>query len=41
MTHTDLTWREKVAILDTSARLGATMFLAILAFSKVFLVVMR
>lgn len=41
MQHTDLTWREKVAILDTSARLAAAMFLALVAVSEVVLAVVR
>lgn len=34
----DLTWRDKVAIIDTTARIAVTMFLFVVAFCELLLV---
>lgn len=34
MDTSELTWRDKVAIIDTTARIAATMFIAIAAFCE-------
>lgn len=39
MDTSDLTWREKAAILDTTARIGLGMFLAVVAFCEILIVV--
>jgi hypothetical protein len=39
MDGSNLTWREKLAMLDTSARVAATMFLAIAAACEAFMAV--
>lgn len=39
MDTTDLTWRDKVAILDVTARIAVTMLLAVVAFCELLLVV--
>ena len=33
-TSEELTWRDKVAIIDTTARIAATMFIVIAAFCE-------
>jgi hypothetical protein len=41
MDTTSLTWRDKVAIVDTTARIALTMFLMLLGFSELLVVVSR
>ncbi len=41
MDTSNLTWRDKVAILDVTARIAAGMFLSIALFSELVVVVIR
>lgn len=38
MDTNELTWRDKVAIIDTTARIAATMFILIAAFCELLVV---
>ena len=41
MDTTSLTWREKLAIVDTTARIAMTMFLMLAGFSELVVYVSR
>lgn len=41
MDTSNLTWRDKVAILDVTARIAAGMFLTFAAFSQLIVLVIR
>jgi len=41
MDTSSLTWRDKLAIVDTTARIALTMFLMLMGFSELLVVVSR
>jgi hypothetical protein len=41
MDTTSLTWRDKLAIVDTTARIALTMFLMLVGFSELLVIASR